>query len=198
MEPMAIEASFRSEERFTQAQFRAWIDARPPRDVGRYELLRGQIVMSPPALPRHGRVEVSIASLLDRHVSERTLGLVFGSSTGFELVSGDTLSPDVAFVSLARLEGASLDEFFGLAPDLAVEILSPSSISRDRVEKLSIYAENGVAEYWIVDPRRRTVEIHRLVDGAYAEPEVFGAGRIRSTVLPSFDAPVDAVFSGLD
>ena len=57
----------RSEERFTQAQLRAWIDARPPRDIGRYELLRGQIVMSPPALPRHGRVEVSIASLLDRH-----------------------------------------------------------------------------------------------------------------------------------
>lgn len=188
----------RSEERFTQAQLRAWIDARPPRDIGRYELLRGQIVMSPPALPRHGRVEVSIASLLDRHGFERTLGLVFGSSTGFELVSGDTLSPDVAFVSLARLEGASLDEFLALAPDLAVEILSPSSLARDRVEKLAIYDENGVAESWIVDPRRRTVEIHRLAGGACAEPEVFTAGGIRSTVLPSFDASVDAVFAGLD
>ncbi len=201
MEEMAIEASFRSEERFTQAEFRAWVDARSPRDDARYELLRGRVVMSPPARPRHGRAEVTIASLLERYVAWRGLGLVFGSSTGYALPSGDTLSPDVSFVSHARLtqgEGAGLDEFFALAPDLAVEILSPSSISRDRVEKLAIYAENGVAEYWIVDPRRRAVEVHRLRGDAYAEPEIFVEGRIRSTVLPAFEASVADVFLGLD
>ena len=211
MEEMAIEASFRSEERFTQAEFRAWVDARSPRDDARYELLRGRVVMSPPARPRHGRAEVTIASPLERYVAGRGLGLVFGSSTGYALPSGDTLSPDVvallegssdvSFVSHARLtqgEGAGLDEFFALAPDLAVEILSPSSISRDRVEKLAIYAENGVAEYWIVDPRRRAVEVHRLRGDAYAEPEIFVEGRIRSTVLPAFEASVADVFLGLD
>lgn len=198
MEEMAIEASFRSEERFTQAEFRVWVDTRSPRDDGRYELLRGQIVMSPPARPRHARVEVVIASLIERHVAVHGLGLVFGSSAGFELPSGDTLAPDVSFVSRERLEGASLDDFFGLVPDLAVEILSPSSISRDRVEKLAIYAENGVAEYWIVDPRRRAVEVHRLRGDAYAEPEIFVEGRIRSTVLPAFEASVADVFLGLD
>lgn len=201
MEQMAIEASFRSEERFTQHQFRAWVEARPPRDDGRYELLRGRVVSSPPARPRHGRVEVTIASLVERHVSVRRLGLVFGASTGFELPSGDTLSPDVSFVSHDRLGqrgDTGLDEFFSLAPELAVEILSPSSISRDRVEKRAIYAENGVAEYWVVDPQRRTVEVHRLLGGTYAEPEVFTSGLIRSAVLPGLEASVDEVFAGLD
>jgi len=55
-----------------------------------------------------------------------------------------------------------------------------------------------VSEYWIVDPRRRTVEVCRLVDDAYAEPEVFTAGRIRSSVLPDLEASVDDVFAGLD
>lgn len=198
MAAMAIEATFRSEERFTQSQFRAWLEARPPRDGERCELLRGRVVMSPPARPRHGRVEVAIASLLDRHVASLRLGLVFGASTGFELPSGDTLSPDVSFVAKGRLEGVSLDEFFRLVPDLVVEVLSPTSVSRDRVEKLAIYAGNRVEETWIVDPRRRTVEVYRLRGAADAEPEVVTTGRIRSGVLPRLEASVEDLFAGLD
>ena len=125
---MAIETSFRSEQRFTQAEFRAWVDARAARDDGRYELLHGRVVLSPPARPRHGLLQARIASLLERHVAQRGLGQVFGSSAGYELPSGDTLAPDVSFLSRVRREasGAGLDEFVPVAPDLAVEILSPS------------------------------------------------------------------------
>ncbi|MFM8412759.1 MAG: Uma2 family endonuclease [Alphaproteobacteria bacterium] len=195
---MRIEASFRSEESFTQSGFRSWLDTLPPDATGRFELLRGRIVVSPPTRARHGLVEVSVATILNLHVRARGLGLVFGPSTGFELPSGDTLQPDASFVSNARWKAADrpgLDDFLRVVPDLVVEILSPSSIERDRREKREIYEMNGVAEYWIVDPAERRLEIHVPFDGGFGDPLVLDRGAIRSTVLPGIDASVEDLFS---
>ena len=198
MEPMRIEASFRSEETFTQAGFRAWLDTLPPDAVGRWELLRGRIVVSPPARARHGLAETAVVALLAVHVRAGRLGLCFGPSTGYEFPSGDTLQPDASFVSNARWQAADepdLDDFLPVVPDLVVEILSPSSIARDRVEKREIYASNGVAEYWIVDTAARRLEIHVLAGAGFAAPLVIERGPIRSTVLPGIDALVEDLFS---
>jgi Uma2 family endonuclease len=193
-----VEASFRSEERFTQEQFRAWVERRPGSDLHHYELLRGRIVMSPPARARHGRIGAILVAALERHAAPLGLGPVFDGSTGFELPSGDTVEPDVAFVSRARWLAAGppdLDAFLRIVPDLVVETVSPSSRSRDSVEKREIYAANGVVEYWIVDPQRRSIEIVPLAGDASGNTMVVSIGPVASRVLPGLELRAEEVFA---
>lgn len=99
MQAMAIETSFCSEDTFSQEAFRRWVETRPPSDIHHYELIRGRIVMSPPAGARHACIGSQLNALIRGRVAKRRLGLVFDASAGFELPSGDTLEPDVSFVS---------------------------------------------------------------------------------------------------
>jgi Uma2 family endonuclease len=126
---------------------------------------------------------------------------VFDSSTGLELPSGDTLEPDVAFVTRERWEAGPRtkgDAFLRVVPSLVVEVLSPSTARRDRTEKLEIYAQNGVDEYWIVDPRRRELNVYSRIGMAFGPPVTLTTGRIHSEVLPELDARVEDVFADLD
>ncbi|MFM8410445.1 MAG: Uma2 family endonuclease [Alphaproteobacteria bacterium] len=200
MEPMvAPDTSFRSQDAFTQAQFRAWMDRRPASDPWHYELLRGRIVMSPPARAIHGRVGAVVATAIETCVARSRRGLVFDASTGFELPSGDTVEPDVSFVSSDRWRQAGepgLRGFLPVVPDLVVETLSPSSTTRDRVEKSAIYAANGVLEFWIVDPEARSVEVRSRRDGDWGEPVTSVAGRVASSLLPDLQLEVEDLFAG--
>lgn len=194
MESMVQETAFRSEEKFTQEEFRRWLERRSASDVNHYELLRGRIVMSPPTSWRHGRIGAVLVRLLDTHVEAGCLGRVFDASTGFELPSGETLEPDVAFVSRESWEAGPRpqgDELLRILPDLVVEILSPSTARRDRTEKREIYAQNGVGEYWLVDPLRRE-------GGGFGAPASLAAGAISSRILPGCGARAEALFAGLE
>jgi len=198
---MPMETAFRSEERFTQEEFRAWLDKRPASDINHYELIRGQIVMSPPAGWPHGSVDASLAYLIGAHVRANRLGRVCGSSTGYDLPSGDTLEPDVSFISNARFAAGPppvRGRFLRIVPDLAIEILSPSSASRDRIEKSEIYAANGVDEYWIVDSKRYEIAVLNRDGTAFGPPEIVTSGEIPSRVLPGLAVSVDEVFADID
>lgn len=131
-------------------------------------------------------------------VERGDLGVVQGSSAGYDLPSGDTLEPDVSFISRARFAAGPAPErgrFVGIVPNLAVEILSRSTARRDRTEKKEIYEQCGVDEYWIVDPDRRAVTVFRLEDGRYAAGERARAGRIPSRVLPALEIAIDEIFA---
>lgn len=196
---MAIDTIFRSDETFTQRTFRRWVDGRPPSDIHRYELVAGRIVMTPPAGWLHGRVEARIGSLLERHVARHGLGIVFGSSVGYDLPSGDTLEPDASFVSSKRFAATPpgrSNEFLRAVPDLVVEILSPSTAKRDRIEKRGLYAANGVDEYWVVDPDRRAVTVFRRDEGGFDAGRTVIAGIVRSRVLPKLRVSVPKLFQG--
>jgi Uma2 family endonuclease len=198
---MAVETSFVSEERFDQESFRRWLERRPPSDVQHYELIDGRIVMSPPAGAWHGFVESRLNRLIGNHADARGLGRVFGASTGYELPSGETLEPDVSFISRERwAAGPRPDgqEFLRIVPSLVVEVVSPSTARRERTEKLEIYARNGVEEYWIVDPRRRELTLFRSTGNAFAGPVTLDAGPIPSQVLPELAARVEDLFVDLD
>jgi Uma2 family endonuclease len=195
------ETSFRSEERFTQDGFRSWLEERAAADVHRYELIRGQIVMSPPASWRHGHVGARLNFVLGSVVSEAGLGRIFDASTGFELASGDTLEPDVSFVSTARWQSLPRplpDGFLPLPPDLVIEILSPSTARRDLVEKREIYAANGVDEYWIVDLERRTVTTFTRDGATFDAGRVVARGRVGSRVLPLLELAIETLFADLE
>lgn len=194
----SIETSFLSEDLFTQGEFRLWLEHRPADDPMRCELLRGRIAMSPPARARHGRIGAILVAALEQHASRLGLGPVFDGSTGFELPSGDTVEPDAAFVSVARWRQAGspdLDGFLRVVPSLVVEIVSPSTRTRDTVEKRDIYAAVGVLEYWIVDPERRSIEVLSLVDGAFGAAPPVASGPVATLVLPGLDLRAEDVFA---
>jgi Uma2 family endonuclease len=195
-----METAFRSEERFTQEEFRVWLDRRPASDINHYELIRGHIVMSPPAGWPHGSVGATFVRLIGSHVHAWKLGHVCDASTGYDLPSGDTLEPDVSFISNARFAAGPAPvrgRFLRIVPDLAVEILSPSSVSRDRVEKSEIYATNGVDEYWIVDSKRREITVLFRDGTVFGSPRVVRDGTIPTRVLPELGATLADVFADL-
>ena len=195
-----METAFQSDETFTQAEFRAWLEGRPSHDINHYELLGGRIVMTPPAGYPHGAVEPRIIMALGRYL-ENAGGLIQGSSAGFELPTGDTLEPDVTFISASRFaEGPRPrhDDFLAIVPDLVVEILSPSTASRDRNEKKKAYLLSGVDEYWLVDPRKREVTMFHRDRAQFGAARVFRSGRVISRVAAELELTVEELFAGLD
>jgi Uma2 family endonuclease len=186
--------AYESCEWFTQEEFAAQMEELDPRDINRYELLNGRIVMTPPAGWPHGRAEVSIAARIEYHVVARRLGTVVGSSQGFELPSGDTVEPDAAYMSNERWSKGPAPEvgkFLRIVPDLVVEVISPSTASRDRGEKKAIYERNAVREYWLVDHRQRRVTRFVLEGERFDHGTAFDEGdTLTSVVLPGLEIPV--------
>ena len=192
------QTAFVSTETFTQDEFEGWLADLPSWDDNHYELLNGSIVMSPPAGWPHGNVEAKIVYRLVAYASQYLLGEVFGSSAGYRLPSGDTVEPDVSFISSARLQAGpppQRGKFLQIVPNLVVEILSTPTAGRDRTEKKTIYENNGVEEYWIVDTDRRTITIFCLSGGRYGTPLSFGSGeQLTSVVLPQLTVVVSEIF----
>jgi Uma2 family endonuclease len=194
----ALETTFVSVDRFDQRAFKRWVETRPATDINHYELTNGRIVMTPPAGWGHGEIEARLSRILFDFVDRNKLGKVFGSSTGYNLPSGDTLEPDVSFISTARwLKGPQVGrgQFLKIVPDLVVEILSPATAQRDRIEKKQIYETNGVDELWLVDTNKREVIVYRLVDGKYGQGKRFTArDALQSHALPSFRNSTRSLF----
>ena len=155
--------------------------------------------MTPPAGWGHGETEARMSRIISDYVDNNKLGKVFGSSTGYNLPSGDTLEPDISFISAERwAKGPQVGrgQFLKIVPNLVVEIFSPSTAQRDRVEKKRIYEANGVDELWLVDPTRRDVTVFQLAEGRYSQGRHYGIRQIlRSRTLPEFHTPVRFLFS---
>jgi Uma2 family endonuclease len=159
---MVTQTAFVSTETFTQKEFKRWLGERPRSNINHYELLHGRIVMNPPAGWPHAPVEANILTPIRTFVRARGLGIVLGSSAGYDLPSEDTVGPDVSFISDARIAAGPVPQqgkFVSIVPNLVVEILSDATAQRDRAEKKTSYAENGVEEYWIVDTKRREIRV---------------------------------------
>jgi Uma2 family endonuclease len=137
------------------------MSVRTPRDGQKYELVDGKIRVSPAGY-RHGRICVQLVLRLGAFIQERQLGDVLDPSTGFRLPSGNVRLPDVSFVAKGRLPNDQEPEGFApLAPDLAVEVLSPDDRSRDVLDKVGEYLQAGVRLVWVIDPKQRTAAICR-------------------------------------
>lgn len=140
-----------------------------------HELVRGEHYVNPPPGAQHGKIGITIIGLLLRHIGDGRPGEVFGPDTGFLLSRDpDTVrAPDVSFVRRERIPpgGVPVGYLEG-APDLAVEVLSPSDTMIEVDEKIGEYLATGARQVWIVNPKRRTVTVHSpgaqprvLVDG---------------------------------
>ena len=195
---MSMQTAFVSTETFTQKEFKHWLDERPASDINHYELLRGRIVMSPPAGWPHGSVESNIHVPLGSFVRARGLGITLGSSAGYDLPSGDTVEPDISFIANDRLTAGPAPQpgkFVRIVPNLVVEILSPATAQKDRTEKKSIYEENGVAEYWLVDTKRHEITVYTLREKRFGRGKVYTArDTVSSRTLKGFMLQLNEVF----
>lgn len=193
---MDAPTSTHSRPRLTQAEFFDWVEAHAEDILGNVELIHGRIVMTPPAGLHHGGLVARLCILIGNYVGPRRVGQVYASSADFDLPSGDTLDPDVSFVSNERLAATPTPpgRFGRAVPDLVVEIASPSTARRDRTVKKAIYAANSVREYWIVDPRKRAITVFHLEAQSFDAGTVFTSGAASSAILPGLAIPLNDVF----
>jgi Uma2 family endonuclease len=135
---------------------------RMPDDGWKYELVDGEVRRLSPAGGPHGRIATELIFRLVAHVKQTKAGHVFDSSTGFRLTGGNVRAPDVSFVSKDRL--AEIPEgYVPVAPDLAVEILSPDDGPQYVLGKVGDCLDAGVRLVWILDAKSRKAIVYRSV-----------------------------------
>ena len=169
---------------------------RMPHDGFRYELLRGELRKTVPAGYDHGRIAGRIGARLGVYAMNRELGVVCAAETGFVLESDPdhVRAPDVSFVSSERAKAAgSTPGFFPGPPDVAVEVISPADRYPDVEEKVADWLAAGTLAVIVVDPRRRTVRVHRPgTDVAtLAEDDTLTV----EEAVPGWQMPVAEIFS---
>ena len=157
--------------------------AQMPEDGRRYELYNGEVFVVPSPMLRHQVVGMRLWRMLDDYATE-TGGLAVSSPIDIVFSDYDVVQPDIAFFTASSLRSVRLDKPIRRSPDLAVEVLSPSSASNDRGRKMRMFQRYGVPEYWIVDPIAETIEIYRLAESTYElVARVSGGQEMRSAVF---------------
>lgn len=162
----------------------------------RYELIEWDLQMTPAPSPRHQLVVAAVEDALRHFVREHSLGTVLMAPVDVVLSETVVVQPDVLFIAQERL-GLLQEECIRGAPDLVVEVLSPSSAKRDRLSKRRLYARFGVREYWMVDPIAKNVEVCLHDETDLRTVAVYPTGStLASSVLPEFTLQTDTLFAG--
>lgn len=165
-------------------------------DAGeRYEIIGGELIVSPAPLTTHQEVASHLVWALESHVRGATLGRVYFAPTAVKLGEYDIVQPDIVFVSSDQ-RGLVRDGVINGAPGLVVEILSPSTQRTDLVRKRVLYEQAGVSEYWIVDIDRRVIRQLVLRDGRYDEIDTSNAD-LQSSVIDGLQIDIASVFHDL-
>jgi Uma2 family endonuclease len=153
--------------------------ARLPDDGNRYEIIDGEVHVTPAPRSQHQQIIATLTALMLNFAWEHDLGWVLTGPINVFFGPGDYLEPDLIFVRHERA-GIISERGVEAAPDLVVEVLSDSTAFRDRGIKRERYAHFGVAEYWIVDERNRRVEVFRI-----AEPPVIVTDELTWQPIPA-------------
>jgi Uma2 family endonuclease len=165
---------------------------------GKAELVRGELRVTPPAGGPHGVAAINLVVLLSNHARATGAGRAFGDGFGYELVRlpHTVRVPDGSFVRAHRLPEEGIGPgLLKLAPDLAIEVLSPSETASELQEKLDDYKAAGTPLVWVVDPMRRTVMVvasDAPVEWLH-EADVLEGGE----VVPGFSCRVADIFEGI-
>ncbi len=165
-------------------------------DNFQYELLNGACLKKEKATILHQRTSGNIVFNLQKYLETGLLGELFFAPLDVVLDEHNAPQPDVIFVGNDKKLILNEDEqvIMGI-PDIVVEVLSPGSVRRDRIDKKAIYEKAGIPEYWIVDPNYKNVEIYHLKENRYG---LFGfveeTGVVKSSVLKDFELNLSEIF----
>lgn len=166
-----------------------------PEDGKRYELVHGEVHVTPSPTTRHQMVLLNLAMDLGPYVIKNQLGEVYSAPLDVRLGENTALQPDLIFISNAHA-GIIQEDWIAGSPDLVVEVLSPSTAAHDRATKLRIYAETGVAEVWVIDPKARTVEVLKLQGSKYfIEATLAGDQVLDSSLFPGWRLSLRYLFN---
>ncbi|MBI5649204.1 MAG: Uma2 family endonuclease [Chloroflexi bacterium] len=174
--------------------FEDWL--RLPDNGYRYEIIDGGLYMVPPPdFVQHQRPIARLFNWMYVFVETHQLGEVGIAPAGVRLPNQPVpFQPDIFFYAAGRAD-VRFGQYIEGAPDLIVEVLSPSNWLYDRQEKFAVYESAGVREYWIVDPRMKTIEVFVWEQGTYTLINKWGAGqRAQSQVLRGFEIAIDELF----
>ena len=167
-----------------------------PDDGYHYELLKGELVMAPPPGSEHGEITMNLAAPLHRHVKSNQLGVVYAAETGFKLASNpDTVrAPDIAFVRREFInQHGRVSGYLSGAPDLVVEVLSPSDTFGEIESKVAQWLDSGARMVWVVSPKLHTVTVYRSLTGivTLTEKDSLDGG----DVVPGFEIKLADIFA---
>lgn len=169
-------------------------DYRSTPEDRRYELLDGELVMAAAPRRAHQRTEMNITLRLGNYVENNELGEIYPAPFDVVLSDTDVVQPDLLFVSKERLYIINDDNVRG-APDLVIEILSPSTASIDRNFKRALYARHGVKEFWLVDTDARNITVMLLSEQGYKIIGIYGEGQtLTSPTLEGFTLNLSEIF----
>jgi Uma2 family endonuclease len=185
MEPKAVAQTWTYEE------MRAKLPAE-----SRYEIISGELIdMSPAPNSEHQRISRKLEFALLKFLDQNQLGELLHAPIDVILDKQNVVQPDILFISNASL-GIITKKCVEGAPNLVVEIISPSSHYRDTVEKKAIYEWFGVKEYWLIDPANRVMEVFSLQNGKYAlHAFVAEEGQATSALLEGFEVHSSDIFT---
>lgn len=165
-----------------------------PESVLPVEYINGEIINAPSPVVAYQAILGNIYFILRVFVEDKKIGRIFCSPLDVELPTGDTVQPDLFFLTNEEAAAASSARHVKAVPSFAVEILSTGSVKHDAITKRNLYELNGVREYWIVDPETKTISKLVLHEGRYALTELSETDTIRSAVLSGFEANVGRFF----
>jgi Uma2 family endonuclease len=161
-----------------------------PNDGKRYEIIDGELFVTPSPLTRHQLVLSNLLYYLTDFVKKNDLGHVYPAPFDVVFSQYDVVEPDILYVSKAHASVVTEKNVQG-APDLVVEILSESTAKIDRTTKLKLYSRYGVGEYWVIDPVAFSAEIYRLVSGGYElAAQLDSSQSLTSPLFPGFALPL--------
>ena len=167
-------------------------------DDYRYELINGEILMSPAPSTIHQGSNFDLGVLIGLFVKKNKLGRVFAAPTDVFLDKFNTVQPDILFISKENYSKIKKNAIYG-APDFVVEILSPFSIKRDRYEKRELYEKHGVKEFWLIDIENKSVEVfnnandHFLLHSLTVEN-----GKIESNLFPELEILIEEILPDIE
>jgi Uma2 family endonuclease len=166
-----------------------------PDDGNRYEVIDGEMFVTPPPIWVHQNASGTLYGYIWRYVHPRRLGKLVSAPVGVKLDEGNGVQPDLVYNASDRAD-IIVERGVEGAPTLVVEVLSPSTPSRDRGVKMRRYAAAGIPHYWILDPRPRALEAYRLGEGEYQLVGTFGPGTVFTPELfPGLEIPIDDLWA---
>ena len=169
-----------------------------PEDGMRHELIDGEHLVSPSPGRRHQAISMNLARLIASFLHAQRLGRVYAAPFDVLFSPRDVVEPDLLYVSAEREAVVGEANVQG-APDLAIEILSPSSRRVDELRKRDLYERAGVTEYWIVDPEAEAVKVFRRGEGeGYGRPLLLGRHLddvLTTPLLPGLELPLAEIFA---